>query len=78
MDEVTMLRPGLVLEANKSVVLMFKDGLEANISIVLCVWASSPGHPFVVWDYEEITGALYNGNYYTNLEDALKKFRSAQ
>ncbi len=78
MDGVTMLRAGLVLETNKSVVLMFKDGLEENISVVLCVWSGSPAHPFVVWDYEEITGALFNGNYYTILEAALAKFRSAQ
>lgn len=78
MDGVTMLRPGLVLEVNKSVVLMFKDGLEENISVVLCVWSLSPAHPFVVWDYEEITGALYSGNYYANLQEAIVKFKSAQ
>ena len=63
MDEVTVLRPGLVLEVNKSVVLQFKESVLENTSVVLCVWIGSPAHPFVVWDYNELTGELFNGNY---------------
>lgn len=74
MDEVTVLRSGLVLERNGAVVLLFKAAAQPNWSIVLCVWISSPAHPFVTWAYDEITGACHTGHYFNDLAAAMKDY----
>lgn len=73
-DEVTVLRAGLVLERTGAVVLRFKPGTYENSSVVLCVWANSTYHPFVVWTYDEVSGGLSTGDYYDDLQLALNRF----
>jgi hypothetical protein len=73
MDEVTVLRAGLLLERTGASVLSFKQGASRNTSVVLCLWPTSY-HPFVVWTYNELNGVCEQGDYFMDLQEALDRF----
>lgn len=74
-EEITVLRPGLIIESTGAIVLNFKPGTYENTSVVLCVWPHSTYHPFVVWTYNELSGICESGLYEDTLDKAMKNFR---
>lgn len=74
MEEVTVIRPGVTIERVGAVVLDCKAGSYPHTTVVLCLWTQSL-HQFVVWTYNESSGAVEQGDYYMTLEPAMNRFK---
>lgn len=73
--EITVLRLGLYLEANKGHVLDFKDSVHKGASVVLCFLPHNIVHPFVVHTYNDLNGNCYSGDYCLDITRGLEAFR---
>lgn len=75
---VSVVRTGTVLQGKGvsagATVLLSKPASDVHCTIVLCHAPLSTHHPYVVWTYNEITGACSTGDYYDNQVDAATRF----
>ena len=76
-DEITVLRLGLYLEANKGYVLDFKPSVHEGASVVLCFLSHNTVHPFVVHTYNDLDGKCYSGDYCLDITRGVDTFRES-
>jgi hypothetical protein len=82
MDEpifVVTIKPGVYLErdagVSKGALVLANKECDGFTDIVLCYAEASQHHPFVVWSYEHSSGLCRRGDYFTNLEEALNRYK---
>jgi hypothetical protein len=76
---VSVVKTGIVLQgkgasAGATVLLSKPVNNEPHCTIVLCHAPASPHHPYVVWTYNEISGACHSGDYFDNQTEAAARF----
>lgn len=77
---VSVVRTGTILQgrggaSSGATVLLSKDSpVDEHCTIILCHAPASPYHPYVVWTYNEITGACSTGDYFDNQAAAAARF----
>lgn len=76
---VSVVKTGIVLQgrgvsAGATVLLSKPVANEPHCTIILCYAPESPHHPYVVWTYNELTGACHTGDYYDNQSEAATRF----
>ena len=76
---VSVVKTGIVLQGkgvSQGATVLLSKPVENNphLTIVLCHAPLSPHHPYVVWTYNEYTGACNSGDYFDNQAQAAERF----
>lgn len=75
---VSVVKTGTTLQGSGAsagaLVLLSKEAMDPEFTIILCHAPASPHHPYVVWTYNERTGQCYTGDYYDNQVEAADRF----